>query len=216
VKVFTDKGKFSDKEKIIDRNYVVKWQKNLNFKDLNDDGRATDDFRLISVESKNYSNLWRQDFVKYPDLIKKIEGFFARHNIPENTIDGLSTTFLWQVKDKPLTLVFNLYLLRDSTDIDLGSSFSNITSLTAIAQKKDGNWKLTVVEVIFDSEVKVDFAYTNGHKKYIFWDLYRVDKKDQNPKIIFKVEDRFNEYFEVFEEQSGGKYFMLYSFLKPL
>jgi hypothetical protein len=38
------------------------------------------------------------------------------------------------------------------------------------------------------------------------WDLYLNDKKDKNPKIIFKVSDPFGEHFEVFEEQKGGKY----------
>ena len=33
-----------------------------------------------------------------------------------------------------------------------------------------------------------------------------------DPKIIFKVEDHFKEYFEIFEEQKGGKYQMVYRF----
>lgn len=204
--VVKNRGKFSEKNKIIKRNYITKWQKSLNFHD----GKLDEDFKLIAADSRNYPILWKEDFRKYPDLIKKIEKFFLNHRLDQNTIDNLSTTYLWKVKTKPLTLVFNLYLLRDSKDIDLGSDFADVTSLTAIVQKRAGQWHMTVVEVIFDSEIKVSVDYNNGHKKYIFWDLYKNDKQDKSPKIIFKVEDKFSNYFEIFEEEIGGKYQMIY------
>jgi len=205
--IIGNRDKFFKKNKLIGRNYVTKWQKNLNFYD---DGQFSEEMRLMTVESRNYPILWRQDFRKYPDLIKKIEKFFTNHNIDESTIENLSTTYLWKIKSEPLTLAFNIYLLRDSKDSELGPDFADVTSLTAIAQKQKGKWHMTVVEVIFDSEIKVDVIYQNGHKKYVVWDLYKNDKNDKNPKIIFKIEDRFRDYFEIFEEQSGGKYQMIY------
>jgi hypothetical protein len=204
--VIGNKEQFFKKNILIDHNYITKWQRVFKY----DDGGLNQDFRLITADSHNYPIRWKQDFKKYPDLIKKIESFFQNHNLDQNTIFNLSTTYLWKIKDKPLTLAFNLYLLRDNSDSDLGRGFSNITSLTAIAQKQKNKWTLTVLEVIFDSETKVDVAYPDGLKRYVLWDLYAVDKKDKNPKIIFKTEDKFNEYFEIYEEQNGGKYNMIY------
>ncbi len=202
----SNRSKFSQNNKIIERNYITKWQRNLNF----DYDNVEEDLRLIAATSRNYPVLWKEDLHKYPDLIKKITKFFANHNIDRNTIDNLSVTYLTKVKTNPLTLVLNLYLLRDSKDIDLGPEFVDVTSLTIIAQKQKNIWRMTVVEVIFDSEIKVDVSYENGHRKYILWDLYTATEQDKNPKIIFKVEDKFRNYFEIFEEQSGGKYQMIY------
>lgn len=204
--VISNKAKFFGKQKIIARNYVTKWQRSIDYSGP----IITADLHLISVDSHNYPIRWKEDFRKYPTLIKKIENFFLKHNIDESTINDLSTTYLWKVKSDPLTFVFNLYLLGDSDDADLGVDFANITSLTAVVQQRNKKWEMTVVEVIFNSEIKVDVAYENGHKRYVLWDLYAVDKKDKNPKIIFEIDDRFKKYFEIFEEQSGGKYKMIY------
>ena len=201
----SSRAKFFEKNKIITRNYITKWHRNINF----EDEKIREELRLISADSRNYPILWKEDFKKYPDLIKKIEKFFLDHKVDQNTIDNLTVTDLWKVKNKPLTLAFNLYLLRDSKDIDLGPEFSDVTSLTAIVQKQRGKWRMTVVEVIFDSEIKMDVSYQNGHKKYVLWDFYAAKKDQKNPRIIFKVEDRFADYFEIFEEQSGGKYQMV-------
>ncbi|MDX2082935.1 MAG: DUF4116 domain-containing protein [Rickettsiales bacterium] len=201
--VIDNRMKFFAAGKIIERNYITKWQR--GFSNKNDDS-----LRLIAANSRNYPISWREDFKKFPLLTKKIEKFFLNRQVDQETIDQLKTVYFWKVKKKPQTVIFNLYLLRDSKDAELGPKFANVTSLTAIAQKQGENWNLSVVEVIFDSEIKIDLAYENGHKKYVLWDLYEVDKKDKNPKIIFKVEDRFSDYFEIFEEQNNGKYRMIY------
>ena len=198
--------KFFANQNIFSRNYVTKWQQNFK----SSEAPLAERDRLITADSRNYPILWKDDFKKYKGLAKKIEDFFHNHHIDQNTIDSLSTVYLWKIHDKPLTLAFNLYLLRDSNDIELGPEFADITSLTAIVQKRKDKWYLTVIEVIFDSELKVNLSYANGHKKFDLWDLYKANKEDKTPKIIFKIEDRFKEYFEIFEEQSGGKYQMLY------
>jgi len=197
-KIVGNKAKFFPKNKIIDHSYITKWQR---IPDL-----SKENWRLIAANSRNYQNSWREDFKKYPDLVKKIEKFFLNHNVAENTVENLTTTFLWKVKSKPLTLAFNLYLLRDSVDADLGPDFVDASSLTAIVTKRAGKWEMTVVEVIFDSEEKAKISYEDGLKRYVLWDLYLNDKKDKSPKIIFKVSDPFGEHFEVFEEQNSGKY----------
>lgn len=204
--VISNRLKFFPKNKIVDRNYITKWQKLFKY----DNNSLKEEVHLISADSHNYATSWKEDFKKYPDLIKKIEEFFLSHQIDQSTIDSLSTTYLFKVKSNPLTLVFNLYLLRDSGDDELGPDFANVTSLTAIMQKSKNKWKTTVVQVIFDSEVKMDIAFKDGHKKFDLWDLYLVDKKDKNPKVIFKTEERFREFFEIFEEQNGGKYQSIY------
>lgn len=200
--IIGNRMKFFGDNKIIDRNYVTKWQRSY---DINEEN-----LRLISADSRNYPISWKQDFKKFPVLIEKIEKFLHNRNVDQNTINNLRTTFFWKVKKNPQTVVFNLSLLRDSKDAELGPKFGNVTSLTAIAQKQGEKWDLSVVEVIFDSEIKIDLGYENGLKRYILWDLYKNDAKDENPKIIFKVEDRFYEYFEVFAEENNGKYRFAY------
>jgi hypothetical protein len=201
-----NQAKFFKDNQIIDRNYITKWQRVLDFSG----SEVDEDLRLIAAESRNYPISWREDFAKYPGIVKKIEGFFRNHQIADNVIDNLKTLYFWKIKDKPQTYAFNLYLLRDSNEIELGPDFANVTSITAIVQKTPKKWNMTIVEVIIDSEVRTNLAFSNGHKKYALWDLYTTDYKDKNPKIIFKVEDKFNQYFEIFEEQSGGKYQMVY------
>ncbi len=204
--ILIDEPKFFKKNQIINRNYITKWQRSLDYSGT----EVKENTHLITTDSRNYQIPWRQDFTNYPGLSQKIEKFLVNHDLDKNTIDSLSTLYLWKIKDKPLTLAFNLYFLRDSNDIDLGSDFVSITSLTAIVQKQGGKWHMTVVDVIFDSETKVDITYKDGHMKRKILDLYTVDKKDKNPKIIFKVSDQFSEYLEIFEEQNGGKYQMVY------
>ena len=204
----TGKAKKFPKQQIIDRNYVTKWQGDLRLSDET----INRDLHLIAADSRNYPILWKRDFRKYPELIKKIENFLSNHNVDQSAIDSLLTTYFWKIKNNPTTFAFNLYLLRDSNDVDFGPEFSDVTSLTAIVQKQKNKWAMTVVEVVFDSEIKTDVGYLNGHKKYILWDLYKLNKLDKSPKLIFKVEDRFKEYFEIFEEQVGGKYKMIHHF----
>jgi len=198
----SNQGKFSKDSAIINRNYVTKWKRNFHF----ENGKMSEDLQLLPAKSHNYPNLWKEDFKKYPTLISKIEAFLLKHNLDQSTIDSLSTTYFWKIKDRPQTFVFNLYLMRESRVKDLGAGFSNVTSLTAIVQEAKDGWRLTIIEVIFDSELKVDVSFEDGHKRYIFWDVY---DKQNNPKIIFKVEDKFNDYFEIFTEESGGKYRMI-------
>lgn len=194
--------KFFKNHQLINRNYITKWQRIFQF-----NGRyLRENLHLITAESRNNPTHWMEDLKEYPDLIQKIEKFFLNRHIDRNTIDNLSLTYLWKIKNKPLTLAFNLYLLRDSNDDELSLSYVSVTSLTAIVQKVGKKWNLTVVEVIFDSEIAANIAYENGQKEYILQDLYKINKKDKNPKLLFRVEDRFSEYFEVFAEQHGGKY----------
>lgn len=211
--IIGNRAKFFDDNKIVQRNYVTKWQKHLNYENY---PYITESLNLISVDSRNYPISWKDDFANYPLLIKKIEKFFLKHNVSQNTIDNLSTTYLWRVKDDPMTLAFNIYLLSESDDADLGPNFADVTSLTAIVKKEKNRWEMTVIEVVFSSEVRVNIAYENGRKDYVLWDLYKVNKDDKNPKIIFKVNDRFEQYFEIFEEQNGGKYNMIYSITPDL
>ena len=207
--IIENQAKFYKNKRLINRHYVTKWQDYIDYSFRKGKYLARNT-KLIAADSRNYHILWRDDLEKYPEIIAKINKFLTNHHLPSNVIENLSTTYLWKIKDDPKTLALNLYLLRDSTDEDLGPSFADITSITAILQKRGKKWQMTIVEVILDKETKVDITYPGGHKKHILWDLYTVDEEDDNPKIIFKVEDGLNEYFEVFEEQAGGKYQMIY------
>jgi hypothetical protein len=207
--IIGNQAKFYKEQQLISRNYITKWHDYINYSFR--EGRSfARNSHLIAAASRNYHISWHDDFKEYKTASAKVKEFLKNHLLPSNVIDNLSTTYLWKIKDKPLTLALNLYLLRDSTDEDLGPNFVDVTSLTAILQKRGKRWKMTIIDVILDSEIKVDITYPSGHKKHILWDLYTTDEDDDNPKIIFKVEGGLREYFEVFEEQAGGKYQMVY------
>lgn len=196
---------------LVNRKYVVKWHKKLKLENYH----LKQKWRLIEAKNRNYPTFWQDDFKDYPELIEKIQEFFTKRLMDKETIDNLKTTYLLKAQDNPLTFAFNLYMLRPNNDDDLGEKYVNTTSLTAIAVKSENDWKLTVIEVIFDNDIKTDIAYKKGHKKYIAQDLYFENEKDKNPKIIFKVEDYLNEYFEVYGQSSGDKYHIIYR-LDPL
>jgi len=204
--IIDKKTKFFKKHRIINRNYITKWQRGFDF----NGAYLQENLHLVTAESRNNPTHWKDDLKKYPDLITKIEKFFTQRHVDRNTINDLSLTYLWKIKNNPTTLAFNLYLLRDNNDAELGSDYVSSTSLTAIAQKDGKEWHLSIVEVVFDREIKADVAYDDGQKKYILQDLYVTNKADKNPKLLFRVEDKFTEYFEIFEEQRGGKYKMIY------
>lgn len=201
-----DRAKFFKDNIIIDKNYVVKWQRSLS----NNINKTFSRYSLIPVNSRNLNKSWKEDLSDYPELAKKIERFFLKREVDQITIDSLETTYLWKVSHDPLTLVFNLYLLRNNSNLELGNNYSNVTSLTAIAQKRNDRWRLSVVEVIFDSEIEMEVEYQYGHKKYILWDLYNKNSKNELPKIIFQTQEGFKKYFEVYHEKTGGKFDMIY------
>ncbi len=196
-----NQGKFFKDNILAKRDFITKWRRVKKSK-----SDFEDKLSLIEVTSRNFPLLWQKDFDNYPLLRDKVIKFFKKHNIDDSTINNLKTTFFWKIKDDLPTVAFNLYAIRSSKDSAIGPDFSDITSITVIAQKQGLRWNMSVIEVIFSSEVKTNIAYRNGHKKYKLWDLYKVNENDKSPKIIFKVEDKFREYFEIYEEQSGGKY----------
>src|SRR5690606_2575351 len=119
---------------------------------------------------------WKSDFKKYPELIKQIEEIFRQNQVDENTVDYLSTNYLWEVSRKPEILVFNLYLLREVEDRFLRPNFANVTEFTAIAYKTKKEWLITIVNSIFDVDMEMDVRFKNGHKRYIIWDFYKYSK----------------------------------------
>jgi len=199
--------KIHKKNTILDRKYVVKWQKYYKF---NDNNYLSQENKLITAVSRNYPNSWKDDLLKYPTLVKKIENFFIRRHVDKDTIDNLLLTYLWKIPGDTDSLGFNLYLLRESRDKELGSDYVNVTSLTAIANNFNGEWKISVIDAIFDNEIKTEISYRNGHKRYFLQDLYFEDAKDKKVKIIFRVEDRLKDYFEIYTKDSGNKYHLTY------
>lgn len=194
---------FFPEKQLIYNPYTVKWES------VYKKGTKTNDLKLVVKNINSVS--WKEDFADYPDLIKAIEDIFAINKVDPNTVSALNTVSLWQVSDKPKVLAFDLYLLRAVDNKYLKSDFSNVTSLTAIAElKDDGKWEISIVDAIFDADLQMNIAYENGHKKYKIWDLYQTDENDKNPKILFKVEDKDGEYFELFVKQLNGRYSTIY------
>ncbi len=195
-----NKAKFIPKNQIlVSHNYLSKWQKL----------RLSDNYKLVIVSAKNKP--WKKDFTRYPDLIKEIEGFLLSQNLESATIEELEVKYLWVINPSPLTLAFNLYKIKPAIDSDLGIEFNNLTSVTIIAKKTSAKWIFSTVNSIIAKEMKMDVAYKYGYKEYEIWDIYRTNKTDKNPKIIFKIEDRFKQYFEVFSPIADSKYLPIYT-----
>lgn len=205
-KIINEEKRFFHDNVIVDRKYVVKWHRSLKLRPSG----LKEKWQLINAANRNYQISWQEDFKEYPELVKKIEKFFLKRYIDKDTVDSLSTTYLWKVRNNPEILVFNLYLLRTSEDIELEDYYVNVTSMTAIAVKSKDGWRLTIVQLFLDNDIKADASYKHGHKKYIIQDLYLQDKEDVSPKIIFRVEDEFREYFEVYQRNIGNKYSLIY------
>lgn len=205
--VDTNFSNFPDKQ-LIKRNFIAKWHKSHYLKG----SYLKEKWKLVSYDSRNFVPDWKNDMKEYPELTKKITRFFKRRLVDNKTINNLTLTYLWEVNGDPKTLAFNLYLLRDSKDIELEDGYANVTSVTAIARKtKDSkDWRLSVIEVVFDKEILVDVGYKYFHKKHFVQDLYLESKKDKEPKVIFLVEDKYSTYFEVFSKSSGDKYQLSY------
>jgi len=203
--IINNQNKNFSENKIFERNFITKWGRSFNFEDSKN-GNLIEEWKLNPVENRNYNILWQNDFKEYPELIKKIEKFFAKRRIAPEIISNLRTTYLWKIKDKPTTLAFNLYGLSESNDEAFLENFINLTTITAIAQEQDNKWQITVLDVVFNREVKINTAYEFGHKYFQIWDLYRVNEADKNPKIIYRVHDFISDYFEIYEEQNNGKY----------
>ena len=204
-KQINNQGKFFTKNKIINRPFIVKWQKLSNSNNENQYN-----LKLINVKERNNHKKWTKDFLKHPELIQKINNFLTNRNIDQNTIDNLVTTYLWKFNiDKQMVVAFNLYNLKEDRENNIynkeRNNFVNITSLTAIANFNAGKWSLTIVDAILDNDIKTNISYREGHKKYILWDLYQFNENDKNLKLIFKVEDRFNEYFEIFSANQNNE-----------
>ena len=194
--------KFS-KKRIIYQPYLTKWQRAHK-----NDGE-TGELELTSKIQKISD--WKSFCSKYPGLAVAIEKIFADNQVDKNSVDALNLVSFWVISKKPKIVAFNLYLLREIDNVYLGSDVANIISLTAIAtEKRRKEWKINVVDAIFDADLKMSIAYKNGHKKYKIWDLYQANKEDKNLKILFEVEDKDGEYFDLFAKQLNGRYASIY------
>jgi hypothetical protein len=195
-----NKAKFFLKSRLINRNHLSKWQE-ISF---------SNKYKLVAVDNTDSQKSWKKDFSKYPNLAKEVESFLINYHVSQATIDNLLINYLWQIKSHPHTLAFSLYLLKTNMDDDLGKDFNNLTSFIVIAEQRLGKWILSPVQMILENDIKPDMSYKYGYKKYELWDLYKNNSHDKNPKIIFKVFDRFDEYLEVFKEVGNGKYESFY------
>ena len=73
-----------------------------------------------------------------------------------------------------------------------------------------------MIEVIFAKDMQLTTDFTIGHKKYEVLDLFSINKlSEKNPEImvIFKVEDKLNDYLQVYFQQENGKYRLLHQTL---
>ncbi|MES2676921.1 MAG: DUF4116 domain-containing protein [Pseudomonadota bacterium] len=196
-------AKFFPEKQITYHPYITKWEQ------VYKNGVETDEIRL-TTKSINDGG-WKVDFADYPELIKAVEKIFINNGVDQNTIDGLNAVSLWKISDHPQIIAFDLYLLRQIDNHYLKSDTANVVALTAIArQTENKKWEINVVDAIFDADLKMSVAYENGHRRYKIWDVYLVNKKDKNPKILFKVEDKDGEYFDLFAKQLNNRYASIY------
>ena len=196
-------AKFFPEKQIINNPYTTKWGQ------VYENGIETDKFKLVNT-SANDGN-WKVDFADYPNLIKEIENIFIANGVDQNTIDSLNAVSLWKISNNPEVIAFDLYLLRQINSKYLKDDAANIVALTAIAQEAGNKkWEINVVDAIFDADLKMDIFYPNGHRRYKIWDVYTINKGDKNPKILFKVEDKDGEYFNLFAKQLNNHYASIY------
>ena len=69
---------------------------------------------------------------------------------------------------------------------------------------------LKAIEAELDKyNIGLTLLFEDNHKSYEFWDIYNQNNL-KDPAIIFKVEDRNSEYFEIFFRQINNRYYKLY------
>lgn len=193
-----NQGKFTLKNQIlVNRNITNKWQKI----------KSVDKYRLVAIDDQYKP--WEQDFARYPDLIKKIEEYLLKRGLDQNMIEQLKTRYLWIVNSNPLILVFNLYRISPTIDSDSAVQNNNVTSVIMIAKKFSKGWIFSPIQEVIAKEVKLDITYKYGYKEYELLDIYKAGKKDHSPKIIFKIEDKFKQYIQIFSEGRNSKYLLL-------
>jgi len=191
-KKIANQGKFYEKNQIIKQDFITKWQE---YSLANNDENQ---FNLTAVKLRNSKNNWKNNFVKYQNLILAINGILLKNNVDQISIDEMLTTFLWQFKANNLPImVFNLYNFSPKITKSNSYNLINVNSLTAIAVLKNGKWQIQIIDAIFNQNIKPNISYFGGHKKLILWDLYQDEAK--NFHLIFKVEDEFREYLELYK-----------------
>jgi hypothetical protein len=109
---------------------------------------------------------------------------------------------IWEISDQEV--IFNLYSIRKIIDEEVSEEIINVSSLTAIAIWENDQWRLNIVDGIYDSNIKTNIAYKNGHKRFYIWDLY--EDEEYNVAIIFKIEDEYSEYFKIYQEDLMGNF----------
>lgn len=197
-------GNFFSDYQMVDRPYDIKWEVVRDQK-----GKETEEYQLDTTRQKETG--WVDDFNDYPGLASKVREVLKVNGLlDDNTIDALSLTSLWELNDDLNAVAFDLYLLRDTRDQYLEANFANVVNLSAIARKIDDKWVITIVNALFDADIKMDISYLKGHKSYVVWDLYKVDKDDKNLKVLYKIEGSDAESFEMFMEQPSGKFSSVY------
>ena len=196
-------AKFFPEKQIVYQPYMTKWE------GVYKNGVETKDLQLASKSTQRIG--WKDALKDYPSLIKEVENIFSTNQVDDNTVDSLNMVSFWVISKKPKVIAFDLYLLRSVDDKYFGPDVANVVSLTAIArEKKNKKWEVNIIESTFDINLKMDIAYKGGHKRYRIWDVYQISPKDKDLKILFKVEDKDGEYFDLFIKQINDRYSSVY------
>jgi hypothetical protein len=174
------------------QNYPVKWKK---YPQINDQ------FGYKISNDINSQNNWQDKFAQYSGLSQKITEFLSQ-KISNFTINSMQPISIWEISDQEV--IFNLYSIRKIIDEEVSEEIINVSSLTAIAIWENDQWRLNIVDGIYDSNIKTNIAYKNGHKRFYIWDLY--EDEEYNVAIIFKIEDEYSEYFKIYQEDLMGNF----------
>ncbi len=86
---------------------------------------------------------------------------------------------------------------------------SQIDKTNNINNAINKEWFITIISSNFDVDLKNNILFEDNRKSYEFWDIYNQNNL-KDPAIIFKVEDRNSEYFEIFFRQINNRYYKLY------
>jgi hypothetical protein len=185
--------------------YLTKWQR------VYKNGVETNELKLFSKD--NSKSDWKNVFSEYSGLNNAIKKVLSNNGVDNNTIDALNLVSFWIISKEPNVIALNLYLLRETSNLYLDGNGSNVTSLIAIANEKTNKeWSIDIVDAVFDADLTMSVSYKSGHKKYQIWDVYKANKDDKDPKILFKVEDNNGEYFDLFAKQINNSYASIYKY----
>ena len=179
--------------KIINRPFINKWQKES----------AKSSLSLKILKDRHNYGKWQKELQEKgkenQSLAKDITTLLKQKSMTKKDIDQLKLTQLWQFKiNKDHVVALNLYNFEPESQMASDYGFASINDITIIAKLTNNHWQISLVDEQINRRSKLDIGFLNGHRHPIIWDLLSYDEEKKDIKILFKIEDRYSQYFEIY------------------